>query len=271
LDPPAAGGGISGTARDKNVFDPDSALARQVDARFDSDRNPGAKLTRSPVSHHRCLVDLEADAVTETVLEMLIVPGVPDQVPGRGVDVAHIRARLSCLDPGPLRGGHQLVDLPLPARGLAESDRAGHVRVIAAVHRAEVHRDQVTAAQRPVCRRVMGYGTVRAAGDDRVEGRTGRAELDHPPVKGRGERAFGETGADQAERIGQRLVTDPAGGRQEFELGRVLDHPEFLDRVAERDQRHPRRGPGQGGLPLDGHLVRLVGDSPHSPRGRLGS
>ena len=115
MDPPAAGGGISGTARDKNVFDPDSALARQVDARFDSDRNPGAKLTRSPVSHHRCLVDLEADAVTETVLEMLIVPGVPDQVPGRGVDVRHVGPWPSGVDPGPLGGGDQVVDLPLPA------------------------------------------------------------------------------------------------------------------------------------------------------------
>jgi hypothetical protein len=198
------------------------------------------------------------------------VTGVPDQVPGRGIDVAHVGAGPGGVDPGPLGDRDQVIDLPLPPGGLAERHRPGHVGVIASVHRAEVHRDQVTATQRPVGGRMVRDGAVRAAGDDGVEGRTGRAERDHPPVQRGGQGAFGQAGADEAEGVGQRLVADPAGGGEQFELGRVLDDPEFLDDVAERGKRHRRRRRDQVRLPLDGHLLRLVGDGPPAPGGRLG-
>jgi hypothetical protein len=198
------------------------------------------------------------------------VPGVPDQVPGRGIHVPHVGTRPGGVDPGPLGGRDQVIDLPLPPGGLAQRHRAGHVRVVAAVHRAEVHRDQVTATQRPVGGRMVRDGAVRAAGDDGVEGRTGRAERDHPPVQRGGQGAFGQAGADQAEGVGQRLVTDPAGGRQQFELGRVLDDAEFLDDVPEGDERHRGRRRGQVRLPLHRHLLRLVADGPPAPGDGLG-
>src|ERR1700691_4499416 len=58
---------------DQYVLDPDAAHSGQVDTRLDGDRNPVRQFTRSPVPQHRRLVDLQADTVTEAVLE---VPGV---------------------------------------------------------------------------------------------------------------------------------------------------------------------------------------------------
>src|ERR1700728_2538321 len=59
---------------DQHVLDPDAAHSGQVDTRLDGDRNPIRQFTRSPVSQHRCLVDLKADPVPETVLEVRGVP-----------------------------------------------------------------------------------------------------------------------------------------------------------------------------------------------------
>src|SRR5580692_2731758 len=71
---------------DQYVLDPDAAQSGQVDTRLDGDRNPIAQLTRSSVPKHRSLVDLEADAVPEAVLEMPGMPGRLDQVARGRVD-----------------------------------------------------------------------------------------------------------------------------------------------------------------------------------------
>src|ERR1700757_4561202 len=54
----------------QHVLDPDAALPGQIDTRLDGDGNPARQFTRSPVSQHRCLVDLQPDSVPETVLEV---------------------------------------------------------------------------------------------------------------------------------------------------------------------------------------------------------
>src|SRR5262249_8896403 len=156
------------------------APARQVDTWLDGDRNPASEFTRSAVPEHRRFVYLEADAVPQPVLEVLAVAGVADQVTGGRVYVADVGTRPGGVKSGPLRGRDQLVDLPLPARGLAERHGAGHVRVVATVLGAEIHRDQVAAAHRPVGRRVVRDRAIRAAGHDGVEGGPDGAELGHP-------------------------------------------------------------------------------------------
>src|SRR6266702_5861532 len=75
---------------DQHVLDTDAALSWQVDTRLDGDRNPVRQLTRSPVSQHRRLMDLQSDAMPEAVLEVRGVPSRLDHLAGRGVD----RARL---------------------------------------------------------------------------------------------------------------------------------------------------------------------------------
>jgi hypothetical protein len=206
----------------------------------------------------------------EAVAEVLRVPGVADQVPRRGVHVYHVRARPRGLDPGPLRGRDKLVDLPLPAGRLAERHRAGHVSVIAAVHRAEVHRDQVTATHRPVGRGVMRDGTVRSAGHDGVEGRVLRAQVGHPPIQRRRQLAFGHARPDVGEHVGDGLAADPARGGEQLELGRILDRPQLLDLPAERDGGDALRRGRELGVALDGHLVRLEGHDAQAATGHFG-
>src|ERR1700761_2775016 len=70
----------------QHVLDADAALRGQVDTRLDGDRNPVRQFSRSPVPEHRCLVDLQAHSVPESVLE---VPGVArrlDHIAGGRVD-----------------------------------------------------------------------------------------------------------------------------------------------------------------------------------------
>src|ERR1700748_457314 len=77
---------------DQYVLDPDAAQCGQVDTRLDGDRNPVRQFTRSPVPQHRRLVDLQAHAVPEAVLEVRGVPRRLDHVAGRGVDRARLHA-----------------------------------------------------------------------------------------------------------------------------------------------------------------------------------
>ena len=70
------------------VLDPDPELARQVDAGLDGDDVAGAQLVLGALRQPRRLVDLEADAVTETVAELLAVAGGVDHRAGDGVDLA---------------------------------------------------------------------------------------------------------------------------------------------------------------------------------------
>jgi hypothetical protein len=207
--------------------------------------------------------------VPQAVPEVLRVPGVADEVPRRGVHVDHVRARPRGFDPGPLRRRDELVDLPLPARGLAERHRAGHVGVVAAVQRAEVHRDQVTAAHRPVGRRVVRDGAVRPAGHDGVEGRVLGTQVDHPPVQRRGQLTFGQARPDVREHVGDGLAGDPARGGEQLKLGRILDRPQLFDLSSERDGGDTVRRGGELGMALDRHFVRLEGHGTQASAGHF--
>jgi hypothetical protein len=170
-------------------------------------------------------VDLEAHPVPESVLEVLGVPGRLDHLTGGGVHGAHLHAGLDRLDPRPLRLRDEVVDIPLPPGRLADRHGAGHVRVVPAVQRPEVHGHQVAAAQRTVGGHVVRDGAVRAAGHDRVERRPVRPQLRHPEVEERRQGPFGQTWTDLGQDISEGRRADPAGGRQQLKLGRILNRP----------------------------------------------
>src|SRR5487761_1553366 len=157
------------------------------------------------------------------VLEVLGVAGVADQVPGRGVDLGQRGARPGRGQPRLLGLRHQVVGVPLPLRGLADADGPGHVRVIAAVPRAEVDRDQVPAAQRPVAGHVMRDRAVRAAGHDRVERGAFGAEIHHPALERGGQLPLGDARPDRRQQLLEGLAADPARGGQQVELRVILD------------------------------------------------
>src|ERR1700751_3673517 len=153
----------------QHVLDPNAALAGQVNARLDGDRNPVRQFTRSPVPKQRRLVDLKADTVPEAVLEVRGVSRRLDHLARRPVDRARLHAVFKARDADLLGERDQVVDLPLPVRDGPDRHRPRHVRVVAVIQRPEVHRHQITVRQFPVCRRVMRYRAVRPGRDDRVE------------------------------------------------------------------------------------------------------
>jgi uncharacterized membrane protein YeiB len=93
-------------------------------------------------------VDLETHAVPEAVRETVPITRIVDHTPSRSIDVTRRDAGSQRVDPGLLCRGHDVVDLPQLRRRLAERDGPGHVRVIAAHLRAEVHLDHVAFGER---------------------------------------------------------------------------------------------------------------------------
>src|ERR1700728_4958342 len=85
---------------DQYLIDPDAALSGQVDTRLDGDRNPIRQFTRSSVPQHRCLVDLQPDAVPEAVLKVPGVPGRLDHVAGGRVHRPGLHPVIEHRDPG---------------------------------------------------------------------------------------------------------------------------------------------------------------------------
>ena len=67
---------------------------------------------------------------------------------------------------------------------------------------------------------------------------------------------------------GERLGGDSAGAGQQRDLRLVLDHPQALDDVPERDQCGTAGQRGEDSVPLDGHVLRLEGQRPVAARGR---
>src|SRR5580704_12442741 len=139
----------------QGVLNPDAAHAGQVDTRLDGDGNPVPECTRPGHPQLRCLVDLQPHAVTEAVAEVLAVPGRLDHVPGHRVHVRGGRSGHGRGDPRLLRGGHQAVDLALPAGGRAEHDGPGHVGVVAGVAGTAVDGDHVAGLKPPAARGVV--------------------------------------------------------------------------------------------------------------------
>ena len=121
-------------------------MAGQVNTGLDGYRNTILKLTRTSVPDHRCFVHFQPDTVPEPVAEVLAVPGLGDHVPGGRVHFAQSGPGPGRQAAGPLGRGHQLVEVPLPVRGVPQGHGPGHVRVVARELGAEVHGDEVAAA-----------------------------------------------------------------------------------------------------------------------------
>src|SRR5690349_1864350 len=150
----------------QGVLDPDAAQARQVDTRLDGDGNPVPECTRLRHAQRWRLVDLQSHPVAQAMTEVLLVAGRRDDVPRGGVHVGGGRPGHGRLDSGPLRGGHQGVDVALPGGGLAEHDGPRHVRVVAGVPGAAVDGDHVARLEAPAAGSVVRNGPVGTAGDD---------------------------------------------------------------------------------------------------------
>ena len=170
--------------------------------------------------------------------EVLAVAGLLDDGAGGGVDVDEPGARGGGLDAGELGAENDVVDLAGEVVGLAHDDGAGHVRVEGAGVGAEVHDDEVAAAQDAVAGGVVRLGGVGAGGDDGVEGGALGAEAAHAVLEVGGDVPLGAadgqlTGGDEIlEGLGGEL-----GDLDEAQaLGVVLGETDLLDDPGDGDE-----------------------------------
>ena len=167
-------------ANDQGVLDADTAAVGQVDTGFHGHHGASKQCTGGGGVDSRRFVDLQTDAVTEAVAEVLGVAGVGDDLAGGGVDLAQRRPR-----PRAPRGrpaGRRTPARRSPAataRRRAEHEGAGHVGVVAADQRTEVDLDEVTRRQHRVGRPVMRDRRVGAGRHDGLERRSVGAVLEH--------------------------------------------------------------------------------------------
>src|SRR4051794_33890746 len=91
---------------DDQVLDAHAAAAGDVDARLDRDHVPPRQVRVLAARQPRTLVDLEADAVTEAVAEVVLVSRRGDQVACDRVDLAPGWARPDGRERRLLRAAH---------------------------------------------------------------------------------------------------------------------------------------------------------------------
>src|SRR6478609_4344723 len=99
------------------VLDAYAAPARQVDPRLDGDAHVRIHDSRGGGRQERIFVDHQTDPVAQPVTELLGVPGVKDQVPGRRVDGRGGRPGQTRGAARSLGGRYQRIQVGLPVGG----------------------------------------------------------------------------------------------------------------------------------------------------------
>src|SRR5690606_10255146 len=116
---------------------------------FDGHHHAGLQHGVAAARQARALVDLQPDAVTETVAEMVAVTGGGDDLPGGGVDLPAGAPRPDRGKTGFLSPEHQVINLPLARVWLPDHHGTGQVRAVPVHHAADVEGDQVARLDDP--------------------------------------------------------------------------------------------------------------------------
>ncbi len=229
---------LTARGHDDEVLDPHAQPAGQVDAGLDRhDVTDQQRILARQAREARPLVNLEPDAVAETVAEVIALPRLLDHLACDRIDLFAVRTGLDRGERPFLGFQHERVDLP-GSRGdpLAGRVRARAVRAVALVQRAPVDRQQRVLADLPRARLGVRQRAVRAGGDDRGEACARGAEAAHAQLQL--DRHVALAAADDAgfERFPQRLVGQPAGGADAVDLTGVLDRAQSLDETRAGDE-----------------------------------
>src|SRR5439155_3973920 len=139
-----------------HVLDPYATDARQVDPRLDRDHRALGKLIDLGRSEQGLFVDLETDAVAETMDEEVPIARLFDHGPSRGVHRHAGHPRPHDVDRGLLRLTNDVVDLLHVDGGLTDRYRPGHVGVVAVVERSDIEFDHVVFLELAVAGLAVG-------------------------------------------------------------------------------------------------------------------
>ncbi len=114
-------------------------------------------------------MDLQTDAVTEAVAEGVAVTGLLDDAAAGRVHIPAGHARLAAGDARELGVQHRVVHGLHLVGDVIDCDRARHIRTVAVVDAAEVHRDEITCLDGLFGGHAVRFGAVRTRNNDRVK------------------------------------------------------------------------------------------------------
>ena len=216
-------------------------------------------------------MNLQADAVSQPVAEVLGVAGVRDDLPRRRVDVLERHPGCEEVPARPLGGRDEFIDVELPLSGRRQHECAGHVGVVAAHQGAEVDLHEVPGGQHRIGRPMVRDRRIRSGRHDGLEGHAVGTVIEHQRLEFAAHlflcpARLQPTALDQ---ILQRRVGGFTGQSQQRDLAGVLDFAQGL---------HGPGGPHQTGLlagrlgerrvSVDGHDVTLEAQPGHTVGGR---
>ena len=216
-------------------------------------------------------MNLQADAVSQPVTEVLGVAGVRDDLPRRRVDVLERHPGCEEVPARPLGGRDEFIDVELPLSGRRQHERAGHVGVVAAHQGAEVDLHEVPGGQHRIGRPMVRDRRIRSGRHDGLEGHAVGTVIEHQRLELAAHLFLCPARPQPAalDQILQRRVGGFTGQSQQRDLAGVLDLAQGL---------HGSGGPHQTGLltgrlgehrvSVDGHDVTLEAQPGHPVGGR---
>src|SRR5699024_4952023 len=107
---------------DHGVFDTHTTVSRQIHPWLHGDNHARAQLPCTTLPQARCLVHPQPHTVSQSVWELVTVPGIVDDLTRRGTHSRDLGAWLYRLVATLLCTAHQLVQLPLPLGRLTEHE-----------------------------------------------------------------------------------------------------------------------------------------------------
>ena len=211
-------------------------------------------------------VDLQSDAVSESVTEVVGIACVGDDLSRRGVDLLERHPGRERLPAGALRGGDQLIDVELPLRSGRQHECASHVGVIAAHQGAEVDLHEIAVGQHRVGGPVVRDRRVRTGRHDGFERHAVGAMIEHQRLELAAYLFLCPARPKSAalDQVAQRRVGGFARQPQQRDLTGVLDFAQRLHGARSPYQLSPITGRlGEHGESVDGHHVTLEAQPLH--------
>ena len=198
------------------------------------------------------LVDINAHAVAQTMVVVIAIAGIANDLLGKLENVVALDARMDGSDALLVRTAHERVQVELFGRGLAHHDGTRHIGAIVAVARAIIHENEVALLNHAVARDGMRVGGIGAARHDGAEGQAVGTVSEHKVLELVADLLLGHTGLNITEHVLEGGVGDRLRVAHELDLLGVLDGAHLTDVVM-----HQRQHAGNGAV-LQATLNTLV-------------
>ena len=186
-------------------------------------------------------MDVDAHAVAQTMVVVITIAGIADDLLGKLENVVALDARMDGSDALLVRTAHERVQVELLLGRLAHHDGARHVGTIIAVARAVIHEDEVALLDHAVTRHGVRVGGVGTARHNRAKGQAVGAVGEHIVLELVANLLLGHAGLNKAEHVLEGGIGDRLRMAHELDLLGVLDSAHLANVVM-----HQRQHAGDG-------------------------